>query len=75
MLDDLADAHSDFFTALNYVLEEPGTNDMAERGLSTFDERLADVGNGECSAMGLVDVVVDDGGNLLILGKSMPPQH
>ena len=60
VFDDFADAHGNFFAALDYVLQETSTNDVAEGGLRAFDERLADVGDGEGGAMGLVDVVVND---------------
>jgi len=61
MFDDLANAHCDLLAALDDVLKEAGANDMAQGGLSTFDERLTDIRDGEGGAVGLVDVVVDNG--------------
>jgi len=52
-------------TALDDVLQEAGADDLAQGGLGAFYERLADVGNGEGDAVGLVDVVIDDRSALL----------
>jgi len=60
MFDDFADTHRDFFTTLDDVLEQASADDMAKRGLSAFDEGLADIGDGEGGPMGLVNMVIDD---------------
>ena len=67
MLDDFADAHCNFFATLDHILEQAGADDLAQGGLSAFDERLTDVGNGKGGPVGLVDVVVYHRGTLLNL--------
>ena len=62
VFDDFADGLRDFFAAFDDVLEDAGADDVAEGGLGTFDEGLADVGDAEGGFVGGGDVVVDDGG-------------
>ena len=69
MLDDFANAHCDFLAALDNVLQKSSTDDMAEGGLRTLDEGLADVGDGEGGPVRLVNVVVNYGGTLLFSGQ------
>lgn len=73
ILDNLGDALRDFFTALNDILQDTGTNDMAKSGLSAFNKCLADVDDTEGSLVGGDDMVVDDGGKMdgdIVLGHT-----
>lgn len=56
----------DFFTALDDILEDAGTNDVTEGGLGALDEGLADVGDAEGGFVGGGDVVVNYGGQLQV---------
>ena len=64
VFDDFADRLCDFFAALDDVLEDASTDDVAESGLRTLDEGLADVADAEGGFVGGGDVVVDDGGEV-----------
>ena len=64
VFDDFADGLRDLFTALDDILENTGTDDMAKRSLRALNERLADVGDPECGFVRGRDVVVDDGGEV-----------
>jgi len=61
VLDYLADRLRNLFPALNHVLENARADDVAEGGLGTLDEGLADIGDTEGSFVRGGDVVVDDG--------------
>ena len=64
VFDDLADRLRKLFAALDDVLENASSDDVAEGGLRAFDEGLADVGDAESGFVGGGDVVVDDGGEV-----------
>ena len=64
VFDDFPDGLGDFFAAFDDVLEDAGTDDVAEGGLGAFDEGLADIGDAEGGFVGGGDVVVDHGGEL-----------
>ena len=64
VFDDLTDRLCDFFAALDDVLEDASADDVAEGGLRTLDEGLADVADTEGGFVGGGDVVVDDGGEV-----------
>lgn len=61
LFDNVADVLGDLFAALNHVLQDARADDVAEGGLGTLDERLADVGDAEGGAVRRRDAVVDDG--------------
>jgi len=50
----------DFLAALDDVLEEARTDDVAEGGLCAFDEGVANVGDTEGGFVRRDDVVIDD---------------
>lgn len=73
ILDDLSDGLGNFLTALNDVLENAGTDNVAQGGLGTLHKSLADVGNAKGSLVGADNVVVDDGCELerdIVLGHA-----
>lgn len=73
ILDDLANALGDLLTALNHVLQDTGTDDVAQGGLGTLDQGLADVGDSEGGLVRADDVVVDDAGEVevdIVLGHA-----
>jgi len=61
LLDDFADRLRDLLAALDHVLQHARTDDVAESGLRTLDERLAKIGDTEGGFVWACDVVVDDG--------------
>ena len=56
----------DLFTALDDILENAGTNDVAQSGLGTLNEGLTNVADAEGGFVWRGDVVVDDGGELKV---------
>lgn len=73
ILDDLANALGDLLTALDDVLQDTGTDDVAQGGLGTLDQGLADVGDSESGLVRADDVVVDDAGEVevdIVLGHA-----
>lgn len=73
VLDDLADALGDLLTALDDVLQNAGTDDVAQGGLGTLDQGLADVGDAEGGLVRADNVVVDDAGEVevdVVLGHA-----
>lgn len=61
VFNDLADGLRKLFAALDNVLEDASTDDVAEGGLSSLDQSLADVGDAKGGLVGRCNVVVDDG--------------
>ncbi len=57
--DDLADRLGHFLATLDHVLENAGADDVPQRGLSAFDEGLADVGDAEGGFVGRGDVILN----------------
>lgn len=73
ILDDLSNALGDLLTALNDILQDTGTDDVAQGGLGTLDQGLADVGDSEGGLVRADDVVVDDAGEVevdIVLGHA-----
>lgn len=73
VLDDLANALGDLLAALDDVLENTGTDDVAQGGLGTLDQGLADVGDSEGGLVRADDVVVDNTGEVevdVVLGHA-----
>lgn len=60
LFDHLADVLGDFFAPLDHVLQHACADDLPERGLCAFHERLLDVANAEGDCVGACDFVVDD---------------
>lgn len=61
ILNDFTDGLSNLFTALDDVLQDTSTDNVAQSGLSTLNESLADVGDAKGGLMGRDDVIVNDG--------------
>ena len=73
LLDDLRCRLRDLLAALDHVLQDAGTDDVAQSGLGTLDERLSDVGDTEGGLVWGDDLVVDDGGQVegdVVLGHA-----
>ena len=73
VLDNLANALGDLLTALDNVLQNTGTDDVAQGGLSTLNQGLADVGDSEGGLVRTDDVVVDNTGKVevdVVLGHA-----
>lgn len=73
ILDDLPNALRDLFTALDDVLQDARTNDMAQGRLGTLDQRLAHIADAECRLVRARNVVVDDAGQVqrdIVLGHT-----
>lgn len=73
ILDNLSDGLGNLLAALNNVLEDAGTDDVAESGLGSLHKRLANVGNTKGGLVRADNVVVDDGGQLesdVVLGHA-----
>jgi len=64
VFDDFTNRLGDFLAALDDVLKDAGTNDMAKGGLGALHEGLANVGDTEGGLVGRGNVVVDDGGEV-----------
>ena len=65
LVDNLPDTLRNLLAALDNVLEDAGTDDVAKGGLSSLDEGSADVGDSEGSLVWADDVIVDDRGKRL----------
>jgi hypothetical protein len=61
LFDDLANRLSDLLTALDHILKDTGSDDVAESCLCALNESLADVADAECSLVRACNTVVDDG--------------
>lgn len=64
LLDDLSNGLGDLLTALNDILQDASTNDVAQGSLSALDKGLADVGDAEGGLVRADDVVIDDRGQV-----------
>lgn len=64
VLNDLANALGNLLTALDDVLQDTGTDDVAQGGLGALDQGLADIGDSEGGLVRADDVVVDDTGEV-----------
>lgn len=72
-LDDLGRRLGDFFAALDDILQDAGTDDVAQGGLGALDESLLHVGDAKGGDVWGGDLVVDDGGQIegdVILGHA-----
>lgn len=73
LLDDLANGLGDLLATLDDILQDAGTDDVAQGGLGALDEGLADISNAEGGLVRADDVVVDDGGQVqgdVVLGHA-----
>ncbi len=73
VLNNLANGLGDLLAALNDVLQDTGTDDVAQSGLRALNEGLADIGDAKGSLVGADNVVVDDGGQVdgdVVLGHA-----
>ena len=60
LLNDLPDRVGNFFTTLDHILENAGTDNMAERSLCSLDQSLANVADAKGRFVGRCDAVVND---------------
>lgn len=73
VLNDLANGLGNLLAALNDVLQDTGTDDVAKRGLGALNQGLADIGDAEGGLVGADNVVVDDRGQVdsdVVLGHA-----
>lgn len=73
ILDNLADALGNLLTALDDVLQNASTDDVAQGGLGTLDQGLADVADAKGGLVRADNVVVDDAGEVevdVVLGHA-----
>ena len=61
VFDDLSDGLCDLLATLNDILQDSCANNVAESGLGTLNEGLANIGDSKGSLMRRNDVVVNDG--------------
>lgn len=73
IFDNFSNRLSNLLAAFNDVLQDTGTNDVAEGGLSALNEGLANVGNAKSGLVWADNVVVDDRGQVeidIVLGHA-----